>query len=107
MGPWSAATDAWTRDAHAQVDKRREGGRPGAKGRGEDHQRRQQQQQQQRLTLPTSVLFRTLSATASGCWVDADDMLIDLDMMFEGGWSDGRQSGLFSARDQVEKWESG
>lgn len=78
-------------------------GTRGIKGRGEDRWR----QRQQRLTLPTSVLLRTLSATASGCCVDADDMLIDLDMMFEGGWSDGRQSGLFTARDQVEKWESG
>lgn len=84
MGPWSAATDAWTRDAHAQrIDKRREAGRPGGNnGRGEQDR---QLRRQQRLTLPTSVLFRTLSATASGCWVDVDDMLIDLDMMFDGG----------------------
>lgn len=83
------------------TDKRREGGLRGEIGREEQRQR------QQRLTLPTSALLRTLSATASGCWVDADDMLIDLDMRFDGGWADGRQSGLFTARDQVEKWESG
>lgn len=88
------------------MDKRREEVLPGEKG-CEEQRLGEQQQQQQRLTLPTSVLLRTLSATASGCLVDADDMLVDLDMRFEGCWSDGRQSGLFSAKDQVEKWKSG
>lgn len=52
------------------------------------------------LTLPTSALLRTLSATASGCFLDGDVMVFDRDM--DTGWCD-------VSRRSTKKWipESG
>lgn len=80
--PWSAST---------RLNRATSGGLGGGcrKMRGRDW-----------LTLPTSALLSTLSATASGCFLDGDVMVFDRDM--DTGWCD-------VSRRSTKKWvpESG